>query len=296
MLVEDFPLEAWHALVSGEPPADVELFGPSIWRVGDRVLKRFPDASLARFRRIVRAHRQAGRHLRAHDGIDAQKLLKFDEEHRALLLALAPGRSGRMELLGGAAPERVLARAAAWLRVLHMARPTSRGRFDALGPLARLPETPDCVDGELYARARAALDAEAHRLQGREVGFAVLHGDMTLANLLFSDSAVTGIDFENLAQHPAARDVGELWADLLLHVPSLPKARGVMPMRWEEAFHAQYTGCDIPVCAFYTRHRLLLAWAGLPDADMRRGPGGERKRARLHQLVANGAFGVGLLS
>ena len=295
MLVEDFPLEAWYALNPGEPPADIELFGPAIWRVGQFVFKRFPDASLARFRRIVRAHRQAGRLLRGVSGLAAQKLLRFDEEHRALLLALVPGRSGRMELLAGAAPKEVLSRAADWLRVLHAGRETSTATFDAKAPLNRLDPAPDCVDEVMYRRAVVALQEEAARLQGREVTRAVLHGDMTLANLLFSPEAVTGIDFENLAQHAVARDVGELWADTLLHVPTMPRARGLMPMAWETAFIARYGNCDVEACAFFARHRLLLAWAGIPASDMRRGPSGDRKRARLHELIANGGFGVGIL-
>ncbi|MDA7428453.1 phosphotransferase [Primorskyibacter aestuariivivens] len=295
MLVEDFPLEAWYALNPDEPPADIELFGPAIWRVGDRVFKRFPDAPLSRFRRIVRAHRQAGRLLRDVPGLDAQKLLRFDEDHRALLLSLVSGRSGRMELLAGAAPEEVLSRAADWLRVLHAGRETSTATFDAKAPLERLDPAPDCVDEVMYKRAVVALQEEAARLQGRAVTRAVLHGDMTLANLLFSPGAVTGIDFENLAQHAVARDVGELWADTLLHVPAMPKVWGLVPLAWEEAFVTRYGNCDVEVCAFFARHRMLLAWAGIPAADMKRGPSGDRKRARLHKFIGNGGFGVGIL-
>lgn len=271
------------------------MYAPHVWRVGQVVLKQFPGVPQARFRRIVRAHRQAGRLLRDQQGCDAQKLLGHDEDHATLLLAWVPGRSGRMELMAGVAPATVMARAAGWLSRFHEGRAISRGVFDARSPLGRLPDQPGCAEEHMYAKARDALIAEGRRLQGREVRRAVLHGDLTLANLLFNPDAVTGLDFENLAQHPAARDVGELWADLLLYVPSVLSARGLLPTAWETAFTAQYGACEPDVCAFYTRHRLLRAWAAIPASEFKRGPGGDNKLSKLRRLVQNGAFGVGIL-
>lgn len=295
MILDDFPLEAWQALRPDDAPSDVEMFAPSVWRVGDYVLKRFPDVPLAQFRRIVRAHRQAGRLLRTHDGFDAQKLLGFDEEHLALLLEWVPGRSGRMELISGVDPVIVMARAAQWLSHLHTGRDQSEGGFDAQGPIDRLADKPECAEEPMYLKARAALVREAEKLQGRKTTKAVLHGDMTLANLLYNERAVTGIDFENLAQHPAARDVGELWADLLLFVPDIPPARGILPSAWEIAFTENYGIADAAICAFFTRHRLLRNWAAIPASDLRRGPSGENRLMKLRRLVENGAFGVGIL-
>ncbi len=295
MLVEDFPIEAWHALSAEKTPSDVEMLAPAIWRVGDRVVKLFADAPLAQFRRIVRAHRQAGRLFRDRTSFAAQKLLAFDEPNRALLLSWVPGRSGRMELVDGADPAEVLHRAACWLAILHQGRERARGAFDAEGAVGRLPATPECAEDDMYARAFKALCAEAGRLQGREVVKSVLHGDMTLANLLFNSEAVTGIDFENLNLHPAARDVGELWADLLLHAPSIPHARGILPESWERAFMDAFPVADADICAFYTRHRLLKAWADIPAQEGHRGPGRVRKLANLHRLIENGALGVGVL-
>lgn len=295
MLQDDFPMAPWQALCPDETPSDVEMLAPRIWRVGDRVLKQYAQVPLAQFRRIVRAHRQAGRMLRSHEGLDAQKLLEVDETHRVLLLAWVEGRSGRMELIGGADPDVVLARAARWLVTFHTGRELTHGAFDANGAVARLAEAPGCGEADMFDRARAALTREAARLQGREVGKAVLHGDMTLANLLYTPDAVTGIDFENLAHHPAARDAGELWADLLLHAPRLPRARSLLPEKWERAFVDAYPGLDADVCAFYARHRLLRAWSDIPAQEEHRGPGRARKLANLMELVRNGAFGVGVL-
>lgn len=295
MLIDDFPLEAWQAVRPEQAPSDLEMFAPEVWRVGDVVLKKFPNVPLAQFRRIVRAHRQAGRLLRAHEGFDAQKLLAHDEAHRALLLDWVAGRSGRMELISGVDPARVMARAAQWLTRLHAGRDQSEGPFDAQGPLDRLPRRPDCAEEAMYLKAHAALAREAEYLQGRTTAKAVLHGDMTLANLLYNEQAVTGIDFENLAQHPVARDVGELWADLLLYVPDIPRARGILPIPWEAAFTENYGPVDAAVCAFFTRHRLLRSWAAIPASDLQRGPSGENRLMKLRRLVGNGAFGVGVL-
>lgn len=290
MILDDLPLAAWAALRPDTPPDDVEVLGPRIWRVGDYVLKLFAEADRKRFRRIVRAHRQAGRLFRGQDGLAAQRLEAVAEAERALLLAFVPGRSGRMALLSGADPARLLARSGDWLRCLHEGRDRDTGRFDAWAPLERLVPTPGCADGEGYEVAMSALRRSADALQGQPVRRAVLHGDLTLANLLFHEGRVTGIDFENLALHPAARDVGELWADLLLNVRRMPDAPGLMPEAWQAAFDARYPDLDAGHAAFYTRHRLLRAWAAIPAKPHDRGPGRERHLANLRALVAKDAF------
>lgn len=290
MILDDVPLAAWATLRPDTPPDDVEVLGPRIWRVGGHVLKLFAEADRKRFRRIVRAHRQAGRLFRGEEGLAAQRLVAFAEAERALLLAFVPGRSGRMALLAGADPTRLLARSGDWLRCLHEGRDCDTGRFDAWAPLERLVPTPGCADGEGYEAAMHALRRAADALQGQKVRRAVLHGDLTLANLLFHEGGVTGIDFENLALHPAARDVGELWADLLLNVRRMPDEPGLMPEAWQAAFAAHYPDLDADHAAFYTRHRLLRAWAAIPAKPHDRGPARARHLANLRTLVAKGAF------
>ena len=46
MILADLPLRAWAALRPETRPTDVELLGPDVWRVGDVVLKLFPQADL----------------------------------------------------------------------------------------------------------------------------------------------------------------------------------------------------------------------------------------------------------
>ncbi|WP_417525278.1 phosphotransferase [Marinovum sp.] len=290
MILADLPLPVWATLCPETPPKDIEVLGPDVWRVGDVVLKRFPEADLARFRRIVRAHRQAGRIFRGCEGMAAQRLRGFDEASRALLLDFVPGRSGRMALLEDVAPEDLLARAGAWLNHLHGARAVSEGRFDPWGAIERLPQTPNCAEPAGYEAAMARLRHEADRLQGRQVRRACLHGDLTLANLLFGQGVVTGIDFENLAQHPADRDVGEIWADLLLHVRRLPSDLRLMPRAWEAAFARSYPDVRPKVARFYTRHRILKAWAAIPAEPPDRGPGRDRQLINIRALMARGAF------
>ncbi|MDD9741035.1 phosphotransferase [Marinovum sp. SP66] len=290
MILADLPLRAWAALRPETGPTDVELLGPDVWRVGDVVLKLFPQADLPRFRRIVRAHRQAARIFRRHPGLAAQRLLGFDEACRALLLEFVPGRSGRMALLAGVAPEEILARAAAWLDRLHAAREVSAGRFDARGAVDRLPPAPDCAEPAGYAAALEQLRSLADGLRGRAVRRACLHGDLTLANLLFDEGRVTGIDFENLRRHPADRDIGELWADLLLHVRRLPPELRLMPEPWERVFAAEYPALSPEIARFYTRHRLLRAWAAIPAEAHHRGPGRERQLINIRALMVRGAF------
>ncbi|WP_323767983.1 hypothetical protein [Marinovum sp.] len=290
MIPADLPLSAWAALRPAIPPPDGAALAPNVWRLGDEVLKRFPQSDLARFRRIVRAHRQAGRIFRGCKGLAAQRLLGFDENHRALLLGFVPGRSGR-QALEWVAPEAILAGAGAWLRVFHAGRETGEGRLDPLGALARLPRRLVCAEAEGYSAALGALHREAEQLQGRRVRRACLHGDMTLANLVFHAGGVTGIDFENLRRHPAERDIGELWADLLLHVPGLPSAAGLMPETWESAFALAYPALTPEVAAFYTRHRLLKVWAAIPPDPSRRGPRRDRQLRNLGALRARGGLG-----
>lgn len=291
MILDDLPLAAWAALRPDTPPDNVEVLGPRIWRVGRDVLKLFTEADRPRFRRIVRAHRQAGRIFRGQDGLAAQRLLAFSEEHRALLLDFVPGRSGRMALLAGADPVRILTRSALWLRHLHDSRETSDARFDPWGALERLPDTPACADAEAYEEAMRALRQNADRLQGRPLRRAVLHGDLTLANLLFDDDRVTGIDFENLALHPAARDIGEIWSDLLLNLRRAPEVEGLMLPGWQQAFATPYPALEPEIAGFYTRHRLLRAWSAIPAQPHDRGPGRDRHLTNLRALAANGAFG-----
>ena len=290
MNLDDVPLAAWSALRPDTPPDTVEVLGPRVWRVGSEVLKLFAEADRKRFRRIVRAHRQAGRIFKGQPGVSAQRLLAVAEDERALLLDFVPGRSGRMALLAGADPGKILGRSGAWLHALHGGRETDEGRFDAWGALERLPQTPPCADAEAYEAALTSLRRDADARQGQVVGRAVLHGDLTLANLLFDKGEVTGIDFENLALHPMARDIGELWADLLLHVRRMPEDASPMPAAWQAGFAAGYPGLEPEVAGFYTRHRLLRAWAAIPPQPQERGPGRERQLANLRALVANGAF------
>ncbi|TNF18108.1 MAG: hypothetical protein EP318_19445, partial [Rhodobacteraceae bacterium] len=146
MMLDDVPLAAWAALRPDTPPDDVEVLGPRVWRVGGDVLKLYDGADRKRFRRIVRAHRQAGRLFRGQEGLAAQRLLGFAEAERALLLAFVPGRSGRMALLAGVDPADLLARSGAWLRCLHAGRKGDTGAFDASGPLKRLVAAPRCAE------------------------------------------------------------------------------------------------------------------------------------------------------
>lgn len=290
MSSRDLPLRALEALCPDVSPSEAEALGPQVWRLGQTVLKCVPQADLPRFRRIVRAHRQAGRIFRGHARLGAQRLLGFDEEHRVLLLGFAPGRTGRAALAEGEAPERLLSAAGAWLQVFHAARAPAEGQFDALGALARLPQRPDCAEPAGYHAALTGLRAAAAHLQGTGVRHACLHGDMTLANLLFDGARVTGIDFENLRHHPAERDIGELWADLLLHLPAPPAEAGVLPAAWEKAFARGYPALRAPIAGFYTRHRLLGTWAAIPPRAQNRGPRRARQLQYLRALSARGAF------
>ncbi|MCJ7871795.1 phosphotransferase [Phaeobacter sp. J2-8] len=284
------PMAAWAALRPDLPVDDVEGLAPNVWRVRRDVVKLFPGTDLARFRRIVRAHRQAGRIFREQSDLKAQRLLGFAEDERALLLDFVPGQSGRRALQTGTSPDRIMMQAGAWLHRFHDARDTSLGRFDPLGALERLPMAPECAEAAGYAAAHQALRAAAETLQGRTVRRAVLHGDMTLANLLFDGDRITGIDFENLAQHPVGRDVGEIWADLVLYLPELPGEPGLMPGAWRRSFSRHCKGLEQDVAEFYTRHRLLKAWAAIPAQMQDRGPVRAQHLARLLALQTRGAF------
>ncbi|MGY3437527.1 MULTISPECIES: phosphotransferase [unclassified Marinovum] len=292
MKLDDLPHAAWAVLRPGVPPVDAEALGRDVWRVGAEVLKLFPGADLARFRRVVRAHRQAGRIFQDRPGLAAQRLLGFDEPSRAVLLDYVPGQSGRAALLAGEAPERILGQSAQWLACLHAARGTARGRFDPWGPLERLPQVPVCAEPERYLAALASLRRVAEQLQGRGCLRAVLHGDMTLANLVFHDGTVSGIDFENLKQHPAARDIGELWADALLTLAPTSAEVGLMPPAWEAAFASAYPGSDVDITRFYTRHRLLRVWAGISAHPHDRGPSRDRQLGALRALIARDGFAI----
>jgi len=254
-------LRAWPAVAARlgvnpeQAPERLRADG-SVLRFGDVVLKHAPQ----NFPRVVRAHRQAARLLKGSKRHRAVPFLGFDQAHQVVVLAFVPGAPLASLAQAGADPIQLCTQIGEWLGQYHRARPQHIARFDAWGPVRRIPEQAAFLP-KAYDAARARLMGQAADLHKTPQMHAVLHGDLNGANLIICGPRVTGLDFENLHAHPALRDAGQVLA--ALHLCAAQPPDQVLPAAWRDAFTRGYGVCS-GVLDFFVLQRLLLHWAGVP--------------------------------
>lgn len=254
----------------------------------DLILKfRVGDRKGAWVDRAVAAYTQAGKALAPQSDVQAPHVLACDAERQAILLSHVAGHPAR-ELLfdadGGEtdATARLLGQCAGWLSALHRAQPGPTVPFD---PARVMPWAEAQADRDAYETQRAALVRLGERADGVRMDTGLVHGDMTLANLLVDRATVSGIDFEEDGPGPGVQDVAMLLADYLVWFGhDIPKTcRTPLPPALEVAFWRGYGAqmADDPVFRAHLVARLLTLWQNVPADPSLRSP----RRAHVYAGV-----------
>jgi Ser/Thr protein kinase RdoA (MazF antagonist) len=244
------------------------------------VVKMRVGASDEKFCKAVTAHRMVAGALRDVDGLGAPDVLAQSPKHHALLLGYCPGRSA-WDVLAASDSEAIhtdtLFRVGRWVCALHskLARPAVS--FEAKRPmraLRRYTDGKDLPDPDGFNKALEQLNDIGQRLNGTPVQQAVIHGDLTLGNLLVDDAGVTGLDFENDMPGPVARDLAMVLTDYSVwfgHDDTAPQGV-LLSAPKNRAFWSAYgaLGRHDALFGFYMRLRLLRIWAGVPADPLAR--------------------------
>jgi len=258
------------------------------------VVKMRVGASDEQFHRTVEAHRMAAEALRDTDGLSAPEVLAQSAAHHALLLSYCSGKSA-WDVLAESESEEVhtetLVGIGRWVAALHsgLARPAMQFKVDSpMRALRRYIDGKEMPEPGRFSRAVERLNEMGQRLNGQVVQQAVIHGDLTLANLLIDDVLVTGIDFENDRPGPVARDLAMVLTNYAIWFGQEDTAPpgALLSVSKSRAFWSAYggRGPDDDLFGFFVRLRLLRIWADVP-AD-------QRKRSAHRSHVWMGVFAV----
>lgn len=231
-----------------------------------------PNGSVVRFGRVVLKHisRDLDQALRAQDAAEfslacdpvnrVAPLLGVDRERNVLAVAHAPGQDFVSLARDGHAPEELCALIGRWARAFHAVPDPENRPLKTGTPLRNVPLQSVYLKDD-FARMRETLVDLAHQVADCPTPHAQLHGDLHLENLVYDGTLVTGFDFENTGLHPAARDLGQILADL--HVETLTPPDCVLPPAWRNALESTY-GEIGPTLDFFVHQRLLMKWAKWP--------------------------------
>ena len=234
----------------------------------------------------VRAYTGAAISLAGHAGLAVPRLIMALPSHHALILSHSPGLDARSLLADSTEPAdhlRVMQAAGTWLGALHRGRVAAPAPFDPAPALRRLirnapeapPPRPDAIAAHLKQQ-----EGLAAQIQGRPLPQAVIHGDMTLGNLLIAPHQITGIDLENDDPAPVARDLAMLLVDHEVWFGFHPKA--------VTAFWQAY-GSDLrddPALRFFIALGLARLWHQMPADPSRHTPRRAHVWAGLQAMCA----------
>jgi Ser/Thr protein kinase RdoA (MazF antagonist) len=217
------------------------------WAAEQSATAKLPDGAYAKVQRGDGERRG----LRALAGQDAVRVPRVLDD-RDGVLTLEPLRGDRLDALGGVALEAALRGLGETLAALHNLKVPGTFRFERLAP-ERL-----ATAAEVIARARPDAGDAARRLVERlgeppAQPDVPIHGDVNLGNAVWLELGRVGLlDLEHLALGPAAADVGQVVANLLVTGrPARPFLEGYgRPL-------------DRPALAWYTAAS-LLARVALP--------------------------------
>ncbi|WP_353344822.1 aminoglycoside phosphotransferase family protein [Litorivita sp. NS0012-18] len=220
----------------------------------------------ARFEAMRAGHAAAARALP--DGVPAA--LAACEAHGALLLSCVQGEpvwEALSQRADGAGSADMLIAAGAWLGRFHKGAARGAEALQTGGPLRRLrrlAKARDLPQPQAYCAALGALETLGQQAQN-PTPHAVIHGDMTLQNLLVTpDLRVCGIDFENAEAAPAMRDLAGLVADDAIWFG----AGGAIDLDAQAPLLRGYSGAggavDAAALRFFVGAKLLGLWAAQP--------------------------------
>lgn len=228
------------------------------------ILKLRLGADHDRLAQAMRAYDRAAISLATHPGLAVPRVVMALPDHHALILSECPGTDARSLLADSttsADHPRVMGSAGRWLGALHRGQSDTPAAFDPAASLRALTRRTRQA-GPAHHPALTPLVGQcetlAASLSDRLWPCAVIHGDMTLGNLLIAPEQITGIDLENDAPAPIARDIAMLLMDHELWFGHIPAAI--------DAFWQGY-GADLsrdPLLRFHIRLRLARLWADRP--------------------------------
>ncbi len=233
-----------------------------------------------------RAYAGAGAALSGHPGLAVPRLVLALPDHQALILSHCPGLDARSLLSDSTDPAdhlHVMQAAGAWLGALHRGGAAAPAPFDPAPALRRLirkarqapPPRPDA-----FAALLARIKDLAPQVQGRPLPQAIIHGDMTLGNLLIAPGCTTGIDLENDSPAPVARDLAMLLVDHNVWFGPQPAALSAF---WQ-AYGADLR--DDPALRFFIALRLARLWQEMPPDPERDTPRRAHVWAGLQSICA----------
>jgi len=250
------------------------------------ILKLRLGGDPAALEQAARAYRRAATSLAGQPGLAVSRLIMTLPAHHALILSYSPGTDARSLLADSTNSDDhipVLRAAGLWLGALHRGQPAAPAAFDpapALRGQARRARTSVAPRQTALARLIARVRTLAVPLPDRTWPQAVIHGDMTLGNLLIAPDQITGIDVENDTPAPRARDIAMLLIDHELWFGHHPAAI--------QAFWQAY-GNDLrhdPLLRFHIALRLARLWSDMPAHPTQASPRRAHLWAGLQAMTA----------
>lgn len=245
------------------------------------ILKLRLGARPDRLEQAVRAYTGAATSLAGQAGLAVPRLIMSLPSHHALILSHCPGVDARSLLADSTDPADhvpVMRAAGQWLGALHRGQPAPNMLFDPAPALRRLAR---------QARADVPLSVDSQRLASlaaplhdRPLRSAVIHGDMTLGNLLIAPEQITGIDLENDRPAPVARDLSMLLVDHEIWFGPRPAAIAAFWQAYGDDLQ------DDPALRFFIALRLARLWQEMPSDPERHTPRRAHVRAGLQAMCA----------
>lgn len=290
---------AWRALaakagMAGKTPVGVisaRKGNKQRWRVVARVegqtpciVKFWSVDGAQKARHAYRALELAQNALGPRDTMGAPMPLAWDVGTGSVLMSVCAGVSLRDVLLDGAEADiaGTLKPALRWMSALHAGSLKSDVPFGGIKKLNALQRAGAAGNIPEAARFNACL-AQLARLAEKAAQMpnptAIVHGDLTLSNLLVQGQNLAGIDFNNITRTSVALDLAMLLCEVAVtfaqdrEVPAFV----LLPEDWDAMVAQSYGGLslDSATFQFFAGARLLRIWAqitpNIADHSLRRG-------------------------
>ncbi len=196
--------------------------------------------------------------------------IAWDSGTGSVLMSLCPGISLRDVLMDGGEVDiaKNLKPALAWMAALHAGSLRSDMPFGGIKKLHALQRAGDAGNMPERARFNACLDRLARLAEDAEQmpnPTAIVHGDLTLSNILVQGHEIAGIDFNNITQTSVALDLAMMFVEVAVtfaqdrDVPAF----ALLPEDWDAMVKQSYEGLSLQSAnfRFFAGVRLLRMWA-----------------------------------
>lgn len=245
------------------------------------VIKFRLNGRTEQFETALQAHHAAWQSMAAVPDCAAPLVLATDAQAGALLLEWVSAPTLLQALTRDpTATARAMNHTGRWMAAMHRGGAHDTVAFKADWMLGRLDvkTAGGVAEPAEYAACRTALNHLAKEARGAQMKKAVIHGDLTLSNLMWDGHVMTGIDFENTGIHPIVRDAAMLLCDVAVRCPVEQDSGldGLLSADIMKAF-ARGLGEDAapsPLLRFFIAYQMLHRWSRMPlhpgDWSMRR--------------------------